>query len=388
MSTTQTILFTAFEPSGDEHAAPIIAELLKVRPDLKIHAMGGPKMQAAGATLIEHTVGDAAMLGSAIRKIQSHRKLLGRLETWIKANQVHVHVPTDSPAANWAICKMVKRIWGDKGARVVHMVAPQVWAWASWRVRRLQKWSDRVLCLLPFEPDWFRKHEVDARFIGHPVFDEPLDLDELARLSALMPTGDIKLALLPGSRPGEIAKNGPIITEVFRRLSKIRPEVVGVVASLNAESADRYRSVAGELPETLTVVDSQTEAVLHWADVVLTVSGTATLHVARHHKPMAIVYAVSPISWNLVGRWLMNTRTFTLPNLIALNGPSTRSDAHIVREFIPFHGDVQPIVDEMTQLIDEPEKRNRQIDALRRITAPFLDLNAGEQAAHAILEFL
>jgi len=110
------ILFTAFEPSGDEHAAPIIRKLRWLAPSVPIYALGGSKMEAAGAKLIERTTDDAAMLSGAIGKAWWHRKLMQRLEAWMADHPVRVHVPTDSPAANWAICKMVKRLWGSDSA--------------------------------------------------------------------------------------------------------------------------------------------------------------------------------------------------------------------------------------------------------------------------------
>ncbi len=384
--TTPAILFTAFEPSGDEHAAPVIADLRRRRPDIPIWALGGPKMAAAGARLIETTTESSAMGLSALSKAAEHQRLLGVLRQWWTTHHVAVHVPTDSPAANWAICKIAKR----HNAKVAHLVAPQIWAWATWRVSRLRRWSDLTLCLLPFEPQWFKPFGVRARFIGHPLFDEPMeDTESLTWQTAGYPTGRPRIALLPGSRPGEIHRHWPIMAEAFERLRTQFPEAQAVVATPNKQTAKIIRTATPKMPPSIMLVDDGAETALAWADVVLTASGTATLHVARHGKPMVVIYKTSPITWHLLGRWLINTRTFTLPNLIAAGGPHCEPMRHIVREFVPYLGDassVKPVVEELIALLTHRDKAAKQVDALKRVVAAFDGYHAGPAAAAAICE--
>jgi lipid-A-disaccharide synthase len=414
MDAKPVILFTAFEPSGDEHAAPVIAELRRLMPTAEIWALGGPKMRHAGAQLIEMTTGNAAMLGNALAKVKEQLALRRRFRGWLEKHPVAVHVPTDSPAANWAFCKMVKRRWGNQRVQsskfkvqssggstphpaprtlglVVHLVAPQVWAWASWRVARLRKWSDLALCLLPFEPAWFAKRGVNARFIGHPLFDEPLDPRKLEHEAKGFPGGHPRIALLPGSRLGEVTANWPIMLEAFRRVSQRLPGATGLIAAAHERAAEKLRSITPELPANLRIVTGSTDAVLHWSDAVLTVSGTATLHVARHLKPMAILYKVGAASWHAVGRWLIDTRTFTLPNLVHAGEPHRDPSRHIIREFVPFLGsadDAGPIADEMAALLTDEAKRQRQIEAQRELLAKFAGHHAGKEAAEAIVELM
>lgn len=382
------ILFTAFEPSGDEHAAPVIRRLRAARPDTPIYALGGPKMKAAGATLIENTVEDAAMLSGALAKINEHRAIRRRLRSWLEDHRVALHVPTDSPAANWGICKMTKTLSGG-GAKVVHLVAPQVWAWASWRVKRLQRWSDRTLCLLPFEPAWFAKHDVDARFIGHPLFDASLDTTALDEVASTLPDSRVKLALLPGSRPGEIRRNWPLMRRVFTEVDGRLRGCEAVIAVGGDRQYEQLMRLDPTIGGKLQIVKGITDAAIRWADAVLTVSGTVTLHVARQTKPMAIVYRVPWLQWQLIGRWLIDTRTFTLPNLIANDGPHRERSRHIVREFVPQLTDhASPIADEIVSLIEDTQKRDHQIGALREAITRFEGHDAGAEAAEAIIELL
>jgi lipid-A-disaccharide synthase len=379
MSEKPCILFTAFEPSGDELAAPVIRELRRMMPDVAIDALGGPCMKDAGARLIEQTTGHATMGAASIGKVREQLALRRRFKEWLRQHSVSVHVPTDSPAANWWFCKAVKR--RCQGAMIVHFVAPQVWAWAPWRVNRLKKWSDRVLCVLPFEPRWFLKHDVKAIFVGHPMFESEVKFSSCEGKQN-------KLALLPGSRPGEIEANWPVMCEVFTQLRNRYPDLEGTIAASDEEVETRLRAMTVPWPSHLRVVTGQLHEVLSWADWVLSVSGTATLHVARHGKPMVILYKASAAQWHGIGRWLIQTRTFTLPNLIAGGGPGTDRSRHIVKEFVPFTGGVKnagPIVEELVSLIEDKEKARRQMEALGEVVKPFESHNAGREAAEAIM---
>ncbi len=391
MNERPCILFTAFEPSGDEHAAPVIAELRKLLPGVPIHGLGGPRMEQAGCGIIEKTSGLGLMLGDSAFHVFEHFRRVARVKRWARQHPVAVHVPTDSPAANWSFCRMIKKQFarpepGRPAARVVHLVAPQVWAWASWRVRRLRNWSDLVLCLLPFEPSWFQQHGVRAQFIGHPVFERPLDVGELDRLASQFPQGRPRLALLPGSRPSELKANWPVLLDAWRLFQQRHPDAHAVVAAVDREAAGALKRAAGTLPGNLTLAAGQTDAVIRWSDVILTVSGTVTLHIARQGRPMTILYKVNPWMWRLIGKLLLETRTFTLPNLIELGSPQRTRDHHIVREFIPFYGPTEPLVDELDALLDDAAQRERQLKVQQRIVEKFHGHHAGREAAQAIAD--
>jgi lipid-A-disaccharide synthase len=189
------LLFTAFEPSGDDHASAVIAELRARHPDLPMYAWGGPKMERAGATIIERTGDDAVMGMPGIKKIIEHHNINARIEEWIKQNQVVAHIPVDSPAANTPICEIAKR----HGLKVVHLVAPQIWAWGRWRIHKLRRVTDMVLCMLPFEEVFFTRRRVPAKFIGHFLFDHKLDFEELDKRSSIFGDGEPRVAMMPGS---------------------------------------------------------------------------------------------------------------------------------------------------------------------------------------------
>lgn len=371
------LLFTAFEPSGDDHASAVIAELRRRHPDLPIYAWGGPKMERAGATIIERTGDDAVMGLPGLAKIREHGRINRRIERWLDEGRASVHIPVDSPAANFPICAMAKA----RGMKVVHLVAPQVWAWASWRVRKLRKRTDLVLCLLPFEPDWFAARRVPARFIGHPLFDHELDVAELDRRAAGLPAGGRRVALMPGSRPGELRKNFPVLLKAYRDLEAGHPGLVGVVAATRPEVERQLREMAEELggwPPSLSCLCGQTDVVVRWCEIALVVSGTVTLQVAKQQRPMVIVYKSNPVVCFLLGSWLVSTRVFTLPNLIA--------GRRIVPELVPYFGDGEEVAREAARLLDDPAAAEQQRRDLAGLRDRFRSAHAARAAADAIEE--
>jgi lipid-A-disaccharide synthase len=203
---SRTILFTAFEPSGDAHAAPVIRALLEQDPSVRIAAWGGPRMREAGAEMIGITAEDGAMGLAGLGKINMVRRVRREVSEWSLANRVVLHVPVDSPAANFPVVKAIR----PRGIRTVHLVAPQMWAWGEWRLAKLRRLTDLVLCLLPFEEEWFRTRGVTAKFVGHPVLHTPLDLPQLREQASHLPGGAPRILILPGSRSGEVRRNASI----------------------------------------------------------------------------------------------------------------------------------------------------------------------------------
>jgi lipid-A-disaccharide synthase len=378
MSDAPVILFTAFEPSGDDHASGVIAAIKQMAPQVRIMAYGGPKMQAAGAELIETTTEHAVMLAGAIGQAWAHKQRVGRVRQWLKNNRIAVHVPVDSPAANWAICQAVRDLAPQ--ARITHLVAPQLWAWAPGRIKKLRRLTDHVLCLLPFEQEWFTSRGVKTTFVGHPLFDKPRRTGE-GQLLGLPSQASPKLALLPGSRRGEILKNWPTMLKVVAELRQKHPGLLAVGALRDDAAIQMLPDKGMTLPPGVLLKTGRTEAVLDWADAVLVVSGTATLLVAAYRKPMVTMFNANPVLWHGIGRWLINTRTFTLPNLIS----ESLGIGRAVPEFVPHFGQVEPIVDALEPLLANAAARQKQERMIDQLIAPFHGHACGKEAAAAIL---
>ncbi len=350
-------------------------------PDVPIFALGGPRMAAAGATLIESTTDNAVMLADVASQAMAHRQRLKRLEKWLADQRIGCLVPVDSPAANWSICSAVRRLHPQ--ARIIHLVAPQLWAWAPWRIGKMRRLSDHVLCLLPFEKAWFEARRMPATFVGHPVFNHeaavPPPLTDA-------PQAAVKIALLPGSRMGEIKANLATMLDVYGQLREHHPQAVAIIAARDQAGADRIQEVmAARQKATGRHVDvelrvGQTASVLAWSDAVLAVSGTVTLHVLAQRKPLVAFYNVS--WWFVqVARWLVQTRTFTLPNLIGEHAGLGR----VISEFVPHFGQVEPLTQAMISIIDDASVRAAQIEKMHAVAATFDGHDYAREAAKGIL---
>jgi lipid-A-disaccharide synthase len=311
-------------------------------------------------------------------KIRQHQQINRDIQRWLSEHpEVEVHIPVDSPAANFPICKISKKA----GRKVVHLVAPQLWAWAQWRIKKLRKRTDLVLCLFPFEEPWFISRGVPARFIGHPLFDEPLDIDTLTERSRLLPDGNPKLAILPGSRPAELRRNFPLLLNTFKALRQSNPELVGcLAATTESVREDLYQRAnrVGGWPEGLDVRVGETDLVTRWCDLALVVSGTVTLQLAKQAKPMIVVYKVNELVFKVLAKRLIRTRYFTLPNLIA--------SQEIVPELVPYYKGIDRLRLLAEEVMASPERLEAQRLNLRYVSGKFAGKMASSNAADAIEE--
>ena len=370
---TFSLLFTAFEPSGDALAARVIEALTALVPDLKIYAWGGPKMQEAGATLVEQTVTDAAMGLGALSRVQEVRRQVGNIRRWAKSYRVLAHVAVDSPAANFPICKVTRKA----GARVVNLVAPQLWAWGGWRVKKVRRLTDLILCLLPFEEQWFKERDIPARFIGHPALQHAADPADYADLMHGLPQGSPRLAILPGSRTQEVKANLGLLSKAFTELHDRYSGLSGTIVAARPELADLIRRRMPVFPTGLHMMTGELDTVLSWADLCLAVSGTVSLDITRHATPMIGVYKVSPIAW-LVSKGLLRTPYRLLPNIIA--------NQEVIPEFVPHAGGAMPIVAAASRILQDSKHSAVQAEAMRRILAMYANKRPAEEAARLIIK--
>lgn len=382
-SSPRRILFTAFEPSGDAHAAPVIRELRRRRPEVEVFAWGGPKMRSAGATIVEETGTDAVMGAGSLGKVAEHWKLNRRLKRWLATHPVCLHVPVDSPAANFPICKLTRRA----GCRIVHLVAPQIWAWGPWRIRKLARLTDHVLCLLPFEQGFFSSRGVRATFIGHPVMNEPLPApveppeNEPAELVAEAERGLPRIVLLPGSRASEIQRNLPSMVNVVDGIRRSTyPDLVVRILSADEVAAKRARAALHALPGFMTIEIDRLHESLEWADAALVCSGTATLNVVRHRVPLVAMFRMSRLPWLLIGRWLIRSPHRALPNIVAGRA--------VVPEFIPHFGDDEPIAEALRMVLVDRGMQERQQSAFDELQALFAGHEPDREAVDLIESIL
>ena len=317
------VALIAGEASGDLLGAGLIAELRRRYPDAQFAGIGGDGMRAAGMDTWFDASELAVMgLSEVIRHLPRLLRVRRSLRERVLAWKPDVFVGIDAPDFNLGVEKWLKK----RGIRTVHYVSPSVWAWRERRAAKIGRSADRVLCLFPMEPPIYAKHRVDARFVGHPLADEmPLDPDSRAMREELGIDPDRPvLALLPGSRVGEIERLAPSFIAAAARVFAEVPELQVVVPIANAPANLAFRRMLGAHPDyealrpALRILVGNARRLMIASDVVLLASGTATLEAMLAKRPMVVAYKVASLTYALVkGLGLLKVRNYSLPNVLA-----------------------------------------------------------------------
>lgn len=308
----------AGESSGDQLAGSLIRELKKRCPDARFEGLTGPQMRAAGCA----SWGDyeqLAVMGlfEVLRHLPRLLRLRRQLKQRLAADPPDVLVGIDSPDFNLALERFARR----RGILTVHYVSPSVWAWRRGRLKTLRAACDRVLCLLPFEARFLQESGVSGRFVGHPMADEiTAPPAPSACQQQLGLTEGSWLALLPGSRMGEVSYLWPVFLQAVKRLRSEHPQLkfVAAAASQRIEAELTAQTRVAGLTDVVHIRSGAVRTVIGAADVVLLSSGTATLETMLLGRPMVVAYKVNRFTAALFrGLRLVKIRLFALPNLMA-----------------------------------------------------------------------
>lgn len=365
------VFITVAEVSGDTHASQLVRSLKQLDPDMIIEGVGGPRMEAAGAKIHQETVSSAAMGWRGALRIAEVYKLLRWAGEHFDKHRPDLLIGVDSPSMNFHFAKLARQ----RGIPVLQYVAPQLWAWQEWRMKKVRRLVDRLACILPFEEEYFRKHEVNATFVGHPLFDDlPARHDDGHER---FPDRPPVIGLLAGSRKSEAEGNFPHQLDVAKQILKQFPQAQFLVPT-TAATEPVVRQLLEHSPANFRHAVDQFDVMVPQCDLCITVSGTATLHVAAFGVPMIVVYRGSALLWHMLGRWLVRTRTYALVNL--LNG----SPEHVVPEFIPWYGSNEPVANCAIEMLKNPEQLHRQREKLdtlvRTLDKPGASMNVAKMA--------
>ena len=371
---SQRVFITAAEASGDQHAAELVRSLKALDPAIEIEGLGGPKMAAAGATLLEETVGRAAMgWRGALRAIEASR-WMKLLAARYAAAPPDLHICVDSSAINLPFARRAKSF----GVPVLYYIAPQLWASREGRIKQVRAHVDKLACIFPFEQRWFRDRGVDATFVGHPLFDE-LPADRAAAPRAQGADAPV-VGVIPGSRRAEVKQNLPHLIEVMHAIVRAFPKTTFLTPTTAASDALVKEMIARERLDVAVERDAFDRFVPR-CDLVITKSGTSTVHVAAWRVPMIVVYRVNPLLWHGVARWLLRTKKIAMVNILA-------GQVDLVPEFIPWYGSNQPVIDCALDLLRHPDKlaaQREQLDALMKtIDRPGASMNVARLALELI----
>ena len=365
------------EHSGDTLGAGLISSLRLTHPDAKFIGIGGPKMAALGFESLFamdelSVMGIVEVLGR-IRRLLHVRKTLTIFFTTHKPD---VFIGIDAPDFNIGLELKLK----GQGIKTVHYVSPSVWAWREKRIFKIAKATDMVLALLPFEKAFYDKHDVPCTFVGHPLADDiPMQSDKsLARTKLGLAQDKKILALMPGSRGGELSRLLEDFFESAKQLQAQDSELLFVAPMISEQRVEQFNALKAEFAPDLAVevVLNQTQEVMAASDCLLTASGTVTLEAALIKRPMVICYKFSSVTF-LLARWLVKLKWFSLPNLLA---DKTLVPELLQKDVCPKN--IIPLIKE--RLYQDQSDLNESYTKIHQQ----LKCDASKQAAKAVLDVL
>lgn len=385
-SRSPTFFLTAAEHSGDALGAALIAALKKRYPTATFVGVGGSLMRAAGCrTIADPTARSAMLIGAIFTEAKYWIGVMKLIRAEFAAIKPDVAIPIDSSAINLRIARTAK----EAGIPVCYYVAPQLWASRPWRIAKVRRSVDTLCCILPFEQDYFCSRGVNTVYVGHPMFDTPEETPESDPTNVKPPLPgmddqevlgrkNLRVAVFPGSRKAEINNNLPSMLEMISEIKGRFPSTHFVAVAPSEERAWQIRQHIKRTGSALEIHVGAADAVIRWSDLCLTKSGTSTLQIARHHKPMVVMYAVAAWKWHLVGRWLVITKFIALVNILA--------GRELVPEFIPFYGSPLPVAKACIKLLGDASARAAMAAELAELVKPLRPGTDGRLAADRVAD--
>ncbi|HAQ27184.1 lipid-A-disaccharide synthase [Stutzerimonas nitrititolerans] len=374
MSRPLTVALVAGESSGDILGAGLM-QALKVRhPDVEFVGVGGARMEAEGLKSyfpLERlaVMGLVEVLGR-LPELLSRRKRLLRTLLDVRPD---VFIGIDAPDFNLDLELKLRRA----GIKTVHYVSPSVWAWRQKRVLKIRDGCDLMLTLFPFEAKFYDAHQVAVRFVGHPLADAiPLCADrDAARALLNLPTDAPIVALMPGSRGGEVARLGSLFLDAAERLRGLRPGIRFVMPCASPERRTQLEQMLAGRDLPLTLIDGRSHEALAACDAVLIASGTATLEALLYKRPMVVAYRVAPLTFSILKR-MVKSAYVSLPNLLA--------QRLLVPELLQEAATPEAMAQLLSPLLEHGEVQTEGFDEIHRT----LRRDASSQAADAVLELV
>lgn len=367
------VALVAGEASGDILGSGLMRAIKARHPDVRFIGVGGPLMEAEGMTSyfpMERlaVMGLVEVLGR-LRELLKRRKLL--IQTLI-GQRPDVFIGIDAPDFTLNIELKLRQA----GIKTVHYVSPSVWAWRQKRVLKIREGCDLMLTLLPFEARFYEEQGVPVRFVGHPLADTiPLEADRGAARAELGLGDGPVIALMPGSRGGEVGRLGALFLDAAQRLHELVPGVRFVLPCANAARRAQVEQMLAGRDLPLILLDGQSDKALAACDAVLIASGTATLEAMLYKRPMVVAYRLAPLTYWVLKR-MVKSPYVSLPNLLA--------QRLLVPELLQEAATSEALAQTLAPLLKDGAQQTDSFDQIHRT----LRRDASNQAADAVLALL
>ena len=372
MSRPLRVALVAGEASGDILGSGLMQAIKQRHPNAEFIGVGGARMEAEG--LKSYFPMERLAVMGLVEVLGRLFELLGRrrqLARDLIAAQPDVFIGIDAPDFNLGLELKLRRA----GIKTVHYVSPSVWAWRQKRVLKIREACDLMLTLFPFEAQFYDEHQVPVRFVGHPLADAiPLQADRAAARATLdLPQDEPVVALMPGSRGGEVARLGELFLDAAIRLRALRPGVHFLLPCATPERREQLEQMLAGRDLPLTLLNGRSHEALAACDAVLIASGTATLEALLYKRPMVVAYRVAPLTYRILKR-LVKSPYISLPNLLA--------QRLLVPELIQDAATPEALAQAVAPLIDGGQVQTEGFDLIHRT----LRRDASVSAADAVLK--
>ncbi|MDH1441258.1 lipid-A-disaccharide synthase [Pseudomonas sp. GD03721] len=372
MSRPLRVALVAGEASGDILGCGLMQAIKQRHPNAEFIGVGGARMEAEG--LKSYFPMERLAVMGLVEVLGRLFELLGRrrqLARDLIAAKPDVFIGIDAPDFNLGLELKLRRA----GIKTVHYVSPSVWAWRQKRVLKIREACDLMLTLFPFEAQFYDEHQVPVRFVGHPLADAiPLQADRAAAREALdLPQDEPVVALMPGSRGGEVARLGELFLDAAIRLRALRPGIHFLLPCATPERREQLEQMLAGRDLPLTLLNGRSHEALAACDAVLIASGTATLEALLYKRPMVVAYRVAPLTYRILKR-LVKSPYISLPNLLA--------QRLLVPELIQDAATPEALAQAVAPLIDGGQVQTEGFDLIHRT----LRRDASVSAADAVLK--
>lgn len=359
------------EASADNYGAMLIHELWQISPGLEITGMGGPAMRKQGLRPVFRSE-DLSLVGltevfTALPRITGYLRQIKKL---LREKKPSVLILLDAPDFNFRLARMAKSL----NIPVLYFIAPQVWAWRKSRVKFLKKHVDRIACIFPFEPAFFRRYGIKSSFVGHPAM-QTLNLPKLDQITSRQD----QIAILPGSRKKEISALLPLFARTASTLRQTHPDLTFNIIQAPGVSMEFLQEFCPRDPWFKFISSEDRHTCLKKCGMALAASGTVTLECAILEVPAIVAYKLSWLSW-LVGRMLIHVKYISMPNLIL--------GRKIFPELIQSQASVNNMVSHARTWLDNPDQTAQVRDGLKKIKDLLGNKAAGRACAEMTLELI
>jgi lipid-A-disaccharide synthase len=378
MAAGEKVLIVAGESSGDLYGAHMVEAMASLAPQVTFYGIGGSEMERRGVNLL-FSSSELAVVGltEVLEKIGHIWRAWKEMKRFIMDQRPHLAVLIDYPGFNLRLARFLN----DNAVPVLYYVSPQVWAWHAGRIKKIAKWVHKMAVILPFEVPIYQQAGVDVEFVGHPlldILDTDLSRDEARRQLRVSPDA-LLIGLLPGSREREVKALLPPLLGAVKILSSEFPSCRFMLPLASTVRRDLVQSCIAESHHSLEVVGGRTFEVMKAADLLLVVSGTATLEGAIAGVPMVIIYRLSPISY-FIGRMLVKVKCIGLANIVV--------GKKVVPELIQKEVTPQRIAQEAEKILRDPATRGEIEAEFKLVKEKLGERGAAHRVARIALQMM